>query len=418
MSLPSSPLFENIRSPCPSGTASPVETQDSLSSSLMGSPLGLRNISSLPRLSTGTPKPSITPSLLDSPLSRKLQFPQHSRYYFEDDMAVFLVEDCLFRVHRYHLDRESEVFPKGTSSNRTPIELLGVKRTEFESLLDFLYDGMHNETTPTLSAWTSLLSISTHFEMKRIRSRAIAEILSFRPRIDPVDQVVLAVRHDIPEWFPLGYAALCQREEAIEIEEARKLGLETTVMLAKAREMVRKNGGAVAVQTPVATGFAFGRVPNQTHRHTQVQANQDLEPFNAALVSRVVNDIFWPPPVLPDLEDSTSDAAGGEAKDAQTENTKSASLDEGVSGISNAEWPSDSPPPAPSWISNHVGTLSPERWDTWLGQPLQPKEAFPISPEPIEVMPIPDTSAKISPFPQAGVPRKSATNKKKTKGGK
>lgn len=91
MSLPSSPPFENIRSPCPSGTASPVETQDSLSSSLMGSPLGLRNISSLPRLSTGTPKPSITPSLLDSPLSRKLQIPQHSRYYFEDDMAVFLV---------------------------------------------------------------------------------------------------------------------------------------------------------------------------------------------------------------------------------------------------------------------------------------------------------------------------------------
>jgi hypothetical protein len=240
---------------------------------------------------------------------------------------------------------------------------------------------MHNETTPTLSAWISLLSISTHFEMKRIRSRAIAEILSFRPRIDPVDQVVLAVRHDIPEWLPLGYAALCQREEAIEVEEARKLGLETTVMLAKAREIVRKNAGAVAVQTPIAMSFGFGR--NQTHQHTQVRTNQDPEPFDAALVSRIVNDVFWPSPVLPDQEDSVSDAAGGEAEDSQAENAISASPDEGVFGIANPEQPPDSP--APSRISNHVGIFTPERWDRWPGQP---EAGFPAGPEPIDIRPI------------------------------
>jgi hypothetical protein len=98
---------------------------------------------------------------------------------------------------------------------------------------------MHNETTSPLSFWTLLLSISTRFEMNRVRSRAITEINIFHPRIDPVDQVVLAVRHSVPEWLPQAYAAICKRAKPIEIDDARKLGLETTVLLAKAREGVR-----------------------------------------------------------------------------------------------------------------------------------------------------------------------------------
>jgi len=100
---------------------------------------------------------------------------------------------------------------------------------------------MHNETTPSLLAWTSLLSISTRFDMQRVRSRAIMEIDTFYPAIDPVDKVVLAVKHNVPKWLPLAYAALCQRADPIEIEEGQKLGLETTVLLAKARERVRNS---------------------------------------------------------------------------------------------------------------------------------------------------------------------------------
>lgn len=80
----------------------------------------------------------------------------HSRYYIQDDIAIFLVsnrpdlhlffsiylykvDDHLFRVHRYFLDRESQIFPKGNGWE--PIDLAGVTRPEFESLLDFFYDG-------------------------------------------------------------------------------------------------------------------------------------------------------------------------------------------------------------------------------------------------------------------------------------
>jgi len=205
------------------------------------------------------------------------------------------------------------VFPTGTGSNYDPIELLGVTRIEFESLLDFLYDGMHNETSPPLAAWCSLLSISTRFEMKRIRSRAICEISTFRPCINPVDQVVLATKHAIPEWLPLGYAALCQREEPIEIEEAKKLGLEITVMLAKAREAVRKTSAADQSSNsfssignnsirPASSDF---RVYPPWFGQKNHQINPDPTPFDKALVSRVVDEIFWPAQTLPNLEKSS-----------------------------------------------------------------------------------------------------------------
>lgn len=152
---------------------------------------------------------------------------------------------------------------------------------------------MHNETTPSLAAWTSLLSIATRFEMKRIRTRAIAEIIGFRPRMDPVDQIVLALKHDVPEWIPLGYAALCQRDDPLEVEEAERLGIRTTALLAKARERVRKIGGAlrdnydreILPWEKNAASILSGEITPPTPN-----------PFDVSLVDRVLKEIFWPEP--------------------------------------------------------------------------------------------------------------------------
>lgn len=112
--------------------------------------------------------------------------------------------------------------------------------------------------------------------MSRVRSRAIKEIFDFWPRIEPVDQVVLAVKHNVPDWLPLAYAVLCQRNDPIEVDEAKKLGLETMVFLAKAREKVRRASIASRPTSP------------------------DPTPFSASLVSRVIDEIFWPAPKSPD----------------------------------------------------------------------------------------------------------------------
>ena len=99
---------------------------------------------------------------------------------------------------------------------------------------------MHKEEVPPLSHWSAILSISTRYSMTRIRTRAIHEINTFRPRILPIPQIVLAVAHNVPEWLPLAYAGLTAREEPIQVEEAMSIGLEKTVRISMAREEIRK----------------------------------------------------------------------------------------------------------------------------------------------------------------------------------
>ena len=84
-----------------------------------------------------------------------------------------------------------------------------------------------------------MLSISTRFEMSFIRSKAIAAIAATTPPIDPVDQVILAETHNVPEWLPVAYTALCSRDKPLTVGEGERLGARTTVKIAEARERLR-----------------------------------------------------------------------------------------------------------------------------------------------------------------------------------
>jgi hypothetical protein len=108
---------------------------------------------------------------------------------------------------------------------------------------------------------------------------------------------VLAVKHDIPEWLPLAYAALCQRDDPLEVEEAKRLGIETTVLLAKARERVRK--GSSTAPNHFSNPKENANLPIYPSFQPQQQRAPDPAPFVASLVDRVLKEIFWPTPVLP-----------------------------------------------------------------------------------------------------------------------
>jgi hypothetical protein len=86
----------------------------------------------------------------------------------------------------------------------------------------------------SLEELIDLLSISTRFDFERIRQLAINTI--GKKDLPPVDLIFLAEKYDVDQWFRCSYIALCQRHEPLEVEEARKLGFEKTVLVAKARE--------------------------------------------------------------------------------------------------------------------------------------------------------------------------------------
>lgn len=148
---------------------------------------------------------------------------------------------------------------------------------------------MHNTTIPSLDQWVALLSISTRFEMSKVRNRAISEITLLRGDIDPVDQIVLAQKYGVPEWLSDAYIALCEREQPLAAYEARKLEGDIPYMVAEAREAVLKAqlvdlkaGCRCPSQTPVSTQSSSS--PSKSFART-------ISPKNL-IVRQVVDEVF------------------------------------------------------------------------------------------------------------------------------
>jgi len=97
---------------------------------------------------------------------------------------------------------------------------------------------MHDEHTFTLESLVSLLSFSTRFICDKIRARSIRELEAIQSRVDPIERIVLAVRHNIPQWLSGAYQELCQRHDSLSEEEGERLGLPTVIKLMKAREIL------------------------------------------------------------------------------------------------------------------------------------------------------------------------------------
>ena len=97
---------------------------------------------------------------------------------------------------------------------------------------------MHDEYDFSLESWVSLLSFSTRFICDKIRARSIRELEAIQSRMNPIDRIVLAVRHNVPQWLSGAYRELCQRQDSLSEEEGDRLGLSTVIKLMRAREIL------------------------------------------------------------------------------------------------------------------------------------------------------------------------------------
>lgn len=97
---------------------------------------------------------------------------------------------------------------------------------------------MHDENVFPLESWIALLSFSTRFICDKIRARSIREVEAMQSRVDPIERVVLAFRHNVPQWLNGAYQELCQRQDSLTEVEGEKLGLPTVIKLMRAREIL------------------------------------------------------------------------------------------------------------------------------------------------------------------------------------
>jgi len=224
----------------------------------------------------------------------------HKKFYLPDSasgLSVFKVDGIHYKVHRYLLERESPVFETMFSSpspfegqdgesNERPINIPDVTRSEFEALLDFLYNGAFSgcdyfldpvplstekQKTKLLTEKIAdirskisddntlfdLLSISLRFEFERI-TKTVLSTIDFFLNLDEwntpardlqaAKRINMALSHDILRyWILPAFQSLVSRPAPLTADEGRCLGFHRMAIVAAERERNIRKGGTVAI---------------------------------------------------------------------------------------------------------------------------------------------------------------------------
>ncbi|KAI0783259.1 hypothetical protein C8Q75DRAFT_726388, partial [Abortiporus biennis] len=169
------------------------------------------------------------------------------------------VEESLYRVHRSHLERNSDYFRQYLLKNGTdscnPIMIPGVSQQDFDILLQFLYEDIFDMESISIDAWFVLLSISATLHFRKIHQLAIQYITPHLPELDPVDIIPMANKFHIQDWLDHALMRLSGRPQALSDEEAERIGsLKIVARIARIRErliisMIKHSEGF----TPIAS---------------------------------------------------------------------------------------------------------------------------------------------------------------------
>ncbi|CAE6479378.1 unnamed protein product [Rhizoctonia solani] len=172
---------------------------------------------------------------------------RHPKFFFDNILVAIKIENTLFNVHKYQLAKSkvfSDMFkvpnpggntPEEGSSPENPIIVKGVAASDFAALLTVLYAGQFtsNQPTPDAPLIVPAFRLANMFNFSELR----AFLLPLAEKnLEDVDKIVFAREFDIKEWLAPAHIRLCQREEPLSTEEARKLQVDSTIMISRMRE--------------------------------------------------------------------------------------------------------------------------------------------------------------------------------------
>ncbi|KAK0212405.1 hypothetical protein DFS33DRAFT_24369 [Desarmillaria ectypa] len=125
--------------------------------------------------------------------------------------------------------------PEGFSDDK-PIQLSGIKKIDFERLLQIIYP-IDTTKQPVLSinGWISVLALSNIWRMT-IRKTAIERLTSSLSEISPVERIILGRKYSVAYWISSGYEELASRVGVVSFEDAKRIGLGTALTIQHIRE--------------------------------------------------------------------------------------------------------------------------------------------------------------------------------------
>ncbi|KAL0955732.1 hypothetical protein HGRIS_001949 [Hohenbuehelia grisea] len=185
-----------------------------------------------------------------SPKSEFRSLCRHEKYYLNGGDLHFVVEHVTFRVHRYFFERESPFFRGKLAAPASPgaslqgtedsnaIVLSDVKAADFAMFLWVFYNPVYSLYDATVEEWCSILHLAADWEFNEVKNLCVRELEKLA--MPDVDRVVIYHKYHVDRNLLIPrYAALCAREEPLTLPEGMKLGMETTLMISRARECAR-----------------------------------------------------------------------------------------------------------------------------------------------------------------------------------
>ncbi|KAF8643557.1 hypothetical protein AX16_008945 [Volvariella volvacea WC 439] len=207
----------------------------------------------------GTAPVTSSPSVIQKSNGSPAKLNPHKKYFFDDGNLWLRVEDVDFKVHRYFFMRDSskfralsnggtlgrtsdEVYPNTTDMSicklgppyTGPLVIEHLTSLDFESFLGVLYPTNFGQDEGTSVAyWSSVLQVSTYFELRSIRELSISKLTVIATA---VDKVVLGRKFNVTHWLEDAYHTICTSWTHLTKEEGRRLGVDEVTGILEARQ--------------------------------------------------------------------------------------------------------------------------------------------------------------------------------------
>jgi hypothetical protein len=234
---------------------------------------------------------------------------RHRDYYIEGGDIIFLVENYLFRVHRYFFERESPVFrkqlaeaahaghPRIGMSDTDPCVLHDVRTDDFSRFLWVFYNPVYSIYEASTEDWAAILGLAHHWQFSEVKALVVRELE--KQVIPSITKIVIYHRYGVDRNLLLpSYMDLCQRPHSLDFEEAKDLGLETSMMIMTAREIVRRGDGGTSAAVLV-TGDELKHVIRQIFRFPGPRSDTPMSAASDATVAEPANISSYPDPNEP-----------------------------------------------------------------------------------------------------------------------
>ncbi|KAF8841712.1 hypothetical protein BDN67DRAFT_900865 [Paxillus ammoniavirescens] len=192
----------------------------------------------------------------------------HKDYYLRGGDMTVLVENHLYRIHSYFFDRESFFFRQkfnGSNDNdlgstdNNAYTLDDVKSEDFARFLWVFYNPKYSLYEAPLETWLSILKLANRWNFDNVKELSVRELEKLT--IEPVEKVAIYHDHNISRLYLIpSYVDICKRDKPLSFTEGMKLGMETVLRIADARERVRQHASESGVRTPTFDDFEDAEV--------------------------------------------------------------------------------------------------------------------------------------------------------------